>query len=299
MKDSKKLNIGLTGASGFLGSAILEHFKNNGDNVIILDSLVHPNTKGPEALIPDTLNWVLHFGATKSIEASFKNPVNIYRRNMHSTMAALDIAMSRKSRFLYMSSYVYGKPNYLPIDEKHRTFVLNPYMGSKLLGEQISQYFHQYMGIAVIILRGFTFYGPRQRGDQLIPSIIESIRNHKPILVKDPNPKRDYLFISDFLRLLDIIVHSDYSGFEIYNIGGGVPYKNIEVAQMANSLAGNPVPIHIEGKERRNDVGECYADTQKVSRYFQWLPEVDLSSGLNNCLSLFNLKQSHPKICVA
>jgi len=291
MKDRKKLNIGLTGSRGFLGSAIFKHFKENGDNVIILDSLVHPDTKGTEILVPDTLNWMMHFGATKSIEASFENPVNIYRRNMFSTMAALDIAISRNSRFLYMSSYVYGKPRYLPIDEKHSTFVLNPYMGSKLLGEQMCHQLHQCLDFSALILRGFTFYGPHQKDNQFIPSIVESIRNHRPIIVKDPNPKRDYLYISDFLQLIDIIVHSDYSGFEIYNIGGATPYNNIEVAQMANKLAVNPVPIQVEGKVRRNDVAECYADIQKVSRDFQWQPEIDLSCGLYDCLSFKSTKQ--------
>ena len=286
MKDRKKINIGLTGSSGFLGSSILKYLRENGENVIVLDHLVHPNIN--ENFVPEieSLDWVLHFGATKSIESSFENPVDIYRRNIYSTMAALDIAISRSSRFLYMSSYVYGKPQYLPVDEKHPTYILNPYMGSKLLGEQICFQLHQCMNLSVLILRGFTFYGPKQKGDQLIPSIIESIRNHRPVVVKDPDPKRDYLYISDFLRLIDIIVHSDYSGFEIYNVGGGMPYKNIEVAQMANKLAGNPVPIHIEGKERRNDVAACYANIEKVKQDFQWHPKIDLPSGLSDCLSL-------------
>lgn len=286
MKDKKKLNIGLTGSSGFVGSAVVQHLQDSGEIVIAMDSLVHPDMNGTILSEIESLDWVLHFGATKSIEASFENPVDIYRRNMHSIMAALDMAISRSSRFLYMSSYVYGKPHYLPVDEKHPTSVLNPYMGSKLLGEQMCCQLHQCMDLSVLILRGFIFYGPKQKDDQLIPSIIESIRNDKPIVVRDPNPKRDYLYISDFLRLIDIIVHSDYSGFEIYNVGGGSPYKNIEVAQMANNLAGNPVPIHIEGKVRRNDVAECYANIEKVKRDFQWQPRIDLPSGLYDCLAV-------------
>ena len=284
MKNRKKLNIGLTGASGFVGSAIFKHFENNGGNVIVLDSLVCPDTEKEAIIIPEILDWVLHFGATKSIEESFQAPMDIYRRNMHSTMAALDIAISKKSKFLYMSSYVYGKPHYLPVEEKHPAFVLNPYMGSKLLGEQICCQLHQCMDFSVMILRGFTFYGPKQDDNHLIPSIVASIRDNKTIVVKDPDPSRDYLHISDFIRLVDIIVHSGYSGLEIYNVGGGIPYKNIEVAQMANELAGNSVRIHVEGKARKNDVGECYANIEKVKRDFQWQPEISLSSGLYDCL---------------
>ena len=69
MEGRKCHNIGLSGSSGFLGSAILKHFNDNNHNVTILDSLVHPNTKGTEIPVPDMLDWVLHFGATKSIES--------------------------------------------------------------------------------------------------------------------------------------------------------------------------------------------------------------------------------------
>lgn len=280
MNDKEKLCVGITGSTGFLGSAVLNYFRECSHTVILLDDLVHPSHKRKNSKVPALLDWVLHFGASRSIESSFENPVSMYRNNMHSTMVALDIALSRKSRFLYMSSYVYGRPHNLPIDESHATFALNPYMGSKLLGEQMCLQLHQSIGFSVLILRGFTFFGPNQKGNQLIPSIIESICKNKPIIVNDPNPKRDYLYIDDFTRLLNIIVQSDFSGYDIYNLGGGKPYKNIDVAQMANDLVGNNVPIYIEEYRRRNDVSECYANIEKVSRDFEWFPEIDLRSGL-------------------
>lgn len=290
MKNRMKLSIGITGSSGFVGSAILKHFKDNGDNVTTLDSLVHPYIKRVKISVSGVLDWVLHFGATKSIEESFEKPIDVYRSNLYSTMASLDIAISKKARFLYMSSYVYGKPRYMPIDEKHPVFVVNPYMGSKLLGEQICFQLYQCMGISALILRGFTFYGPEQKGDQLVPSIMDSIKNHRPIIVRDPVPKRDYLHIADFIRLINLIVRSDFSGYEIYNVGGGKPYRNIDVAKIANKLARKQVPIQIEGKTRKNDVPECYADNGKITRDFRWRPEIDLLSGLSDCLS-FNKNQ--------
>jgi UDP-glucose 4-epimerase len=284
MKKRNSNNIGLTGSNGFLGSAILEHLKNRGYNVIVLDSLVHPDIKDVSVNDIEALDWVLHFGASKSIEASFQNPLDTYRRNMHSTITALDTAVASKARFLYMSSYVYGKPYYLPIDEKHSTYALNPYMGSKLLGEQICYQLHQSIDFSALILRGFTFYGPQQKGNQLIPSVIDSIKKNRPIVVKDPNPKRDYLHVIDLIRLIDMIILSNFTGHEVYNIGGGKAYRNIEIAQMANKLVGNPVQISVEGIKRRNDVNECYANIEKVKRDFQWEPKIDLSDGLYSCL---------------
>jgi nucleoside-diphosphate-sugar epimerase len=288
MVKQKKFTVGLTGCSGFIGSHVRRHLIENGAAAVCLDGLVHPDSErsiqGLKPVPDKKLDWVLHFGASKSIEASFRDPVEIYRRNMHSTLAALKIAITCKARFLYMSSYVYGQPRYLPVDEKHPVEALNPYMGSKLLGEQLCRQIHESPGLSVIILRGFTFYGPGQDGDQLIPSVTGSIRAGRPIVVMDPDPVRDYLYISDLSRLVAKIVYSGYSGFEIYNVGGGRPYRNIEVAEIANKLAEDRVKIRVMKVSRRNDVKKCYANIDKAARDFHWRPEVDLPSGLRKCI---------------
>ena len=280
------MNVGITGSSGFIGSAVMQHFKERGENAIVLDRLVHPNSRRDDLSFPPELDWVLHFGATKSVEASFDNPLETYRRNLNSTMAALEIALATQARFLYMCSYVYGKPRYLPIDELHPVAVLNPYMGSKLLGEDLCSHLHQCLGISVLVLRGFTFYGPGQRDEQLIASIVRSIRAGKPITVRDPDPRRDHLHVADLGQLVHLIVRSNFSGYGIYNVGGGVSYSNIEVATMANEIAWNAVPIHVEGVRRKNDIMECYANIGKVSGDFGWHPEIHLEDGLRDCLNV-------------
>lgn len=285
MAANKILTIGLTGSNSFLGSSLANKLVSDGNQIISLDSIVHPDKAETDIEFPNSLDWILHFGATKSIEASFKNPCEIYRRNLHSTIKALEIALLKNARLLYMSSYVYGKAQYLPIDENHPTSVRNPYMGSKLLGEQLCGQFHQIMNLSVIILRGFTLYGPCQKGDQLIPSIIESIEVKQQVVLKDPIPRRDYLHVADFIRLILLILQSDFSGHDIYNIGGGKAYSNLEVAEMAISLAGNPVALKVERVRRRNDVLECCADISKIKKDYCWEPEVDLHSGLLDCLS--------------
>lgn len=285
MKKTQKLSIGVTGYSGFIGAEIVNHFADSGDIVCLIDSLTCQKKKQYELIFPENPDWILHFGASKSIESSFQDPVNCYRRNLNSTMTALEIAHQYKANFLYMSSYVYGKPEYLPIDEKHPTSALNPYMGSKLVGEQICYHLHQVTGISALILRGFTLYGPTQSGEQLIPTVVNDIKKNRSIIIRDPYPKRDYLYIEDFLRLVDIAIRSDYSGYEVYNVGGGKPYKNIKVAHMANAIAKRPVSIKTLGEKRKYDVNECYADIMKAKRDFFWEPKIDLEEGLRKCLA--------------
>ena len=284
MKDKKQYNIGLTGSSGFIGSAILNHFKNNDDNVIILDSLVEPNTEKSEVLIPDTLDWILHFGATKSIETSFENPIKIYRRNMHSTMAALDVALSKNSRFLYMSSYVYGQPHYLPVDEEHPIAVLNPYMGSKIAGEQVCRHLSNMLKIPLVILRGFNIYGDCRTPGRLISDLLESAAIGKPIVLNDPVPRRDYLFIKDFEKLILKIISQNPVQTGTFNVGYGQSYSNLEVAEMVKVLSGNKLKIIIKSNPRPQDILDCTADVSLVKRTFSWTPRYSLKKGLMELL---------------
>jgi len=279
------LNIGITGSTGFFGTALSRYLDARGLNLVSLDSFVHPDRKGSKTgQLPENLDWVIHFGASKSIEDAFRRPTEIYRRNLDSTLAALDIAQKQAARFLYMSSYVYGHPEYLPVDEKHPVNVLNPYMGSKLVCEEICRQMNKTIQLNVMILRGFTFYGPGQKGGQLIPSVIESIREARPIILNDPSPQRDYLYIDDFLDFLLLVLRADFSGYRIYNIGGGRPIQNEAVVRLISDAAGNPVPIKIAGRPRKNDVSVCFADITKAKKDFRWEPQTDLETGIRQSL---------------
>ncbi len=278
-------NIGITGSTGFIGKYLLQGLESGGHAVWPLDRYVHPHAAVPEKqAYPESLDWVLHFGAATSITEAFSDPKGTYRQNVDATLAAIDIALKCKARFLYMSSYVYGHPQYLPVDETHPVRALNPYMDSKLAGEGICRKFSAEYSLDVVILRGFTFYGPGQTGPQLIASVLEAIKHNQPVLVKDPNPQRDYLFIDDLGRLIEKIVYSGQPGVHVYNIGGGKPYRNINVARMIVDAAGNPVKIEVSDEPRRNDVNICYAAIDKAKQDFTWQPEVDLSAGIRACL---------------
>ena len=146
------LTIGLTGSRGFIGSAIFQKFISK-YNIVVLDDMVKPGIKNVKIEVPEHLDWLLHFGESKSIIQSFYDPIAFYKKNLYSTLIAINIALKTHARLLFMSSYVYGNPRYLPIDEFHPVFVLNPYMGSKILCEQICFYFQQYFRLTVVILR--------------------------------------------------------------------------------------------------------------------------------------------------
>ena len=267
------MNIGITGINGFIGSSVNKYLSN--------ESIIPLNVYN-EKKLDKKLDWVLHFGASKDIATSFSNPLKIFKENINSTINAINIAINSNARFLYMSSYVYGEPQYLPIDELHPAEILNPYMGSKLTCEHICLQIHKLTSLTIIILRGFTIFGPLQKDNQFISSIIKSIKNDETIIVNDPTACRDYLFIDDFLSLINKIIYSNFQGFDIFNVGSGKEYNNRHIVETITSEIN--VKVIYKNIIRKNDISRCVANINKISDFFNWTPKIDIISGMKKCL---------------
>ena len=185
-----------------------------------------------------------------------------------------------------MSSYVYGPTQYLPINEQHPVRSVNPYMGSKLLGESLCKQFSEQFKIPLVILRGFNIYGNVLIPGRLISDLIESIKLGKSLVLNDQNPKRDYLYIEDFKALILKIICQKPSKTKIYNVGSGTSYSNLEVANMAHEIAQCKDPIVIKSTARLNDILDCTVDINLLKETFEWSPKYSLRQGLNELISL-------------
>ena len=199
------MNIGISGTRGFIGSCVAKTLKSKKHGVLSLDPYTEKLLLNDEKF-PNDLDWVLHFAAKTKITESFDSTYAFYVNNINSTLCALEIAGCSNASFLYMSSYVYGSPAYVPIDEAHPTRAINPYMGSKLIGEQISLHICQFESIPLIILRGFNIYGPGLPSGRLVSDLLQSVQTGKQLTVNDPIPRRDYLYIDDFCALIIKII---------------------------------------------------------------------------------------------
>ena len=233
---------------------------------------------------PTNLHWVLHLGARTDIADSWQRPAATYTNNVGSTIAALDIAREAGASLVYMSSYVYGVPQYLPIDERHPTDAVNPYMGSKLLGEQLCRQWHDLLELPLVILRCFNIYGDDERPGRLVPALLASARVGARLEIDNPAPRRDYLYIGDFVQLIQCIVEADPVPSGIYNVGGDEVLANGEVAEIVRRLVDDERPVYYADRPRRNDIDECRADVTKVRETFGWRPEYELERGLAEIL---------------
>lgn len=282
--------IGLTGGNGFIGGSVAKALALQGHTVVSLDHLT--KNRAPDRFLlknsPNDLDWVLHFGARTSIHASYETPFAFYADNLDSTLLALNIAHLCNAAFVFMSSYVYGHPEYSPIDEKHPVRAVNPYMASKVTGEEICRHFNQMLDMPLIILRGFNIYGDCRIRGRLIPDLVQAVRSKERLTVNDPKPRRDYLYIKDFCSLILKIVTRANIPSGVYNVGHGRSYSNLEVAQIISALARSDKTVKVRSNPRPNDINDCSVNVNLIQQTFAWRPEYSLRQGLSELLGYEN-----------
>jgi len=128
-------------------------------------------------------------------------------------------------------------------------------------------------------LRPFYVYGPNCRNRSLIPSIIKQIKKNGKVQLSGKKVKRDFLFVTDFVNLIEKILQDFPKGYNIYNVGYGKSYSLSQVAEGLARLFGMKIEIEFS-KVTRPDVSDMVADIRKVSKEFNWKPTIDIKKGL-------------------
>lgn len=290
------MKIGITGCSGFIGGAVSHAMTDTGYSVISLDHITRSFVldDSDKGRYPAELDWVLHFGAKTSIPDSFADPYGTYVNNIGSTLKALKIASHCHAAFLFMSSYVYGQPLYIPIDEKHPVKAVNPYMASKIVGEEMCRQICCTEKIPAVILRGFNIFGDYSVSGRLIPDLLDAARQGHAIHLNDPTPIRDYLYIKDFANLILRVTAQRPSvseGIGIYNVGYGQSYSNLEVAELVCQLMNSECQLIVSSNPRKNDILDCSVDTSFIRKTFVWEPEYSLHRALTELIDKIRIER--------
>ena len=150
-----------------------------------------------------------------------------------------------------------------------------------MLAEQLCQNYSHEFGIDVVTLRPFYIYGPESRSNSFISSAIRQINENGKVLLSGKHTKRDFLFISDFVNLLEIILDQFPNGYNLYNIGYGTSHTLRKVSEiLAKLLNKKKITIDYDNESRPDDVINMEADISKVSIAFNWKPMVSIDKGL-------------------
>jgi nucleoside-diphosphate-sugar epimerase len=287
------LKVLVTGSEGFVGKHLCRQLVEEGATVV-KDSLVkNIALRMPKSHIVG-VDVLIHLAARASAFDSANNPYETYSTNILSTLWALETArLNHISKFIYINSYIYGQPEYLPVDEKHKINPETPYHKSKYIGEKLCEYYFSDFGINIVTLRTFTLYGPGAKSFQSISRLINQIHHYGNAILSTDSMRRDFLYVEDFVRLVSIIVRQFPIGYSTYNVGAGKSFELIKVAKLIAKLMNKHIDIIIDKNMFPNKILNVVADISKVKKEYDWMPIVEMDEGLRVTINDYQKMQNY------
>lgn len=287
------MNIVISGAKGFVGRNLRLFLEQTSGNYTIIPIDIEDGfdlTDRFQCKQVVKFDVFVHLANLAYVPESYENPELFYRVNYLTTLNALELCRKYNARFIYVSSYVYGTPNYLPVDELHPVNPFNPYAQSKVICESLCEGYHRDFNIPIIILRPFNIYGIGQKGNLLIPEIIQQLKHgNTDIYLKDPNPKRDYINVIDVSSALKMCIDYENLSFRKYNICSGKSYSVLELTETINMTLKKKVSFNFSNSDRPNEVNETRGSNSKILKEIGWKPKIDLAHGVIDIIEYENL----------
>lgn len=271
----------VTGADGFIGKYLCEELLVSGYEVIPI-TLENGDVRNPELLNSfSNVNHIFHLAARTFVPESFDKSFDYYDVNIMGTINILEYCRKNKCSLTFLSTYVYGEPKYIPVDENHPILAMSPYHQSKIMCESVCEFYSRQFGVDITILRPFNVYGKGQDSKFLIPKILDQLidKSVGAITVMDLAPRRDYIYIKDLINAM-ILTVSNVSSFSIYNVGSGESTSVEEVILAAQKASGITKPYYASNETRRNEVSNCVADISTLITETGFVPQVSLVDGL-------------------
>ena len=298
----------VTGASGFIGSHLIDALLADGHEVLGVDDLstgrlknldearksgafrfleknIRDLSKGDLPLAD--CDWFFHLAGRADLVPSIVNPEDYFQVNVEGTFRALQLSRELGvKRFLYAaSSTCYGIPDTYPTPESAPCKPEHPYALTKLMGEEMVMHWQKVYQLPTLSLRLFNVYGPRSRTTGAYGAVFGVFLKQKlagvPFtVVGDGTQTRDFTFVSDVASAFLAAAKSDAQG-EIFNVGSGHSYA---VNRLVELLGGQKEFI-----PRRPGEPDCtFADTQKITSRIGWTPSIPLEEGVSRMMAVID-----------
>lgn len=277
----------VTGSNGFIGKHLVQKLRSLNHTVIEFSGNILED-EAYRKLHKEDIGHCFHLAAKSFVPESWNSPDPFIETNVYGTEKVLEFCRQRSVAITFVSSYLYGNPEYLPINEQHPVKTPNPYALSKYLGEQLCKFYSEHYKLKVSIIRPFNIYGQGQDKRFLIPELIEKcLGTEKEISVKDLDPKRDYVYISDLVEAL-VLTLSIKKDLSIINIGSGYSLSVGEIVEKIKSQSGTSKNVVTVGEKRTNEIPDTVADITLASELLGWKPKVSFEDGIREMLSKRN-----------
>lgn len=306
----------VVGGAGYIGSHMVWLLGQKGVEAVTLDNLssghrdavlagefVHGDIADRNFLDhlfrSRSFDAVMHFASFIEVGESVRDPIRYYQNNLINTLNLLNAMHAHGvGRFIFSSTAaVFGEPEYVPIDERHRRKPINPYGRTKHMVEQALADHDAAYGLKSVCLRYFNAAGAHPDGllgerhepeTHLIPLVLQVASGRRPHITvfgrdydtPDGTCIRDYIHVLDlaeahWLALLQLMDGADSAA---YNLGNGNGFSVQEVIETARWVCGHDIAVR-DGPRRPGDPARLVADAALASARLGWRPRYpDLDS---------------------
>jgi dTDP-glucose 4,6-dehydratase len=319
----------ITGGAGFIGSHVVRLFvtKYPDYKIINLDTLTYagnlenlkdiesaPNYTFEKVNILDVAelerlfaqyepNGVIHLAAESHVDRSILSPLDFVYTNVVGTVNLLNAAKEHwagnyEGKLFYHVSTdeVYGALGDTGLFTEETSYdPHSPYSASKASSDHFVRAYHDTYGLPVVITNCSNNYGPNHFPEKLIPLMIHNVINNKPLPVYgDGLYTRDWLFVKDHARAIDLVFHQGKVG-DTYNIGGFNEWKNIDLVKLLCALMdekldrvpGTSETLITYVKDRPGHDRRYAIDASKINRELGWAPSVTFEEGLSQTIDWY------------
>jgi GDP-4-dehydro-6-deoxy-D-mannose reductase len=289
----------VTGSRGFVGTWLMRHLSEVGDEAVGLDAevdITDPEAIGAAIAAADP-EAVCHLAAQASVGRSWSDARATFDVNTVGAMNVIEAAYGapRRPRVLLISSAeVYGKvtPEQLPLREDDPYRPASPYAVSKASAELLGLQAWLGRGLEVVRARPFNHTGPGQQPDYVVPSlarqVAEAVRSGADHLsVGNLAARRDLTDVRDVVRAYRLLLDAGQPG-EVYNICRGESVVIEDVARRLLALAGVDLPLVVDpARVRPVDLPDLRGDPARLHAATAWVPEIGLDQTLADVLASF------------
>ncbi|OIJ10380.1 UDP-glucose 4-epimerase [Anaerobacillus alkalilacustris] len=304
------MNILVTGAAGFIGSHLCERLLAEEQHQVIgIDGFINPLLRSikqrnlttllqhprftfiNENLL--TIDWkkilinvdvIYHLAAMPGVRSSWGKDFDPYViNNINVTQRLLEACRNSPiKKLIYIStSSIYGEVNG-KVTEDRTPSPLSPYGVTKLTGEYLCKVYQKTDNIPITILRYFTVYGPRQRGDMAFHRFILHKLQNQPIpIYGNGKQTRDFTYVSDCVEATAAVLHANNVIGETINIGGKERASILDIISIIEDILGETVEVEFKEKPRGEPM-HTWADVTKAEKLLHYKPKISLEIGLKH-----------------